>query len=71
NDASVLIDTRQSLKLILDVVDIQGRIVGSQELVTQPGSNRVELGVQYLSAGIYSLVVRNEKGIMTRKLIKH
>jgi hypothetical protein len=55
-------------KLILSVLDIQGKILKTQVLQTLKGTNRFEIDIESLSTGIYIVRLANENG--TYKVFK-
>jgi choice-of-anchor B domain-containing protein len=62
---------KQSEKTGLQVKDIQGRILYQQTMDTQAGENDSEInGLAELKSGIYFVVLRNESGFQTMKIVK-
>lgn len=49
--------------LRLEIIDVAGRLVTQQTLSAKPGLNRVVLPMGHLAAGIYSLLLRNDRQV--------
>ncbi len=76
NPASVLSGTGLSISAAegftarLDVVDFSGKTIYSRaNIAVSDGENSIEIPLGDIAAGIYSVVLRTEKGTATRRLV--
>lgn len=68
--ATLNINATQAAEATLQVIDITGKTVMMRNQNLNAGMNQVNLDVQNLSTGIYSVNVRMGKEMFTQKLIK-
>lgn len=66
--AYLTVDSDEAMDATLNVTDAAGRLCQSQNLRLNLGENRIEIPTGQLSAGIYTLALRNEKGTLLKRL---
>lgn len=66
--AYLTVDSDEAMDATLNVTDAAGRLCQSQNFRLNLGENRIEIPTGQLSAGIYTLALRNEKGTLLKRL---
>lgn len=69
NWVNVSFKARESEAMKLELTDLQGRAVVSQEIAAEQGTNEATLSVSGLAPGLYMLQLRYKAGILTEKLV--
>jgi hypothetical protein len=60
-----LVENRQDIQL--QIVDVNGRVVLSQEY---KGKEKIQLLVEHLTTGIYFVKIESNKGVQIAKMLK-
>ena len=63
------IDSDQAMNLSINMCDAAGRICYRQQYRLSNGSNQFEIPTANLNAGIYSILLQNEKGATVKRLV--
>ncbi|MEO6039076.1 MAG: zinc-dependent metalloprotease [Saprospiraceae bacterium] len=66
--ATLLIITEESSNAQLQVADMAGRICQQRSVRLSSGENQVDIPTDNLPAGLYTVILRNEKGAIIRRL---
>ncbi len=66
--ATLLIVTEESSEAQLQVTDMAGRLCQQQRVRLSSGENQLEIQTGSLQAGLYTVILRNEKGAIIRRL---
>ena len=66
--AYLTVNSDEAMDATLNVTDAAGRLCQSQNFRLNIGENRIEIPTGQLSAGIYTLALRNEKGTLLKRL---
>ena len=73
NPASTIVsldyEATDNADINLQLIDMQGRVVLNKAIESQTGSNHIELDVEHFSTGMYQVVMQNEKGYFSSKLM--
>ncbi len=67
--ATLLLITEESSKAQLQVSDMAGRLCQQREVRLSAGENEVDIPTSNLQAGLYTVILRNEKGAIIRRLV--
>jgi PKD repeat protein len=71
DNATLVVETSKTSQLSLTVVNMVGQVVGSQTINAYAGKNIVQLNTDNLAQGVYTLVLRDSKGVAkAQRLIK-
>lgn len=71
DNATLVVEATKTAQLNLTVVNMMGQVVGSQTINAFAGKNIVQLNTDGLAQGVYSLVLRDSKGVAkVQRLIK-
>lgn len=65
----LLIVTEESSDAQLQVTDMAGRLCQQQIVRLSTGDNELNIPTQNLQAGMYTVILRNEKGLIIRRLV--
>lgn len=69
--ATLMVETTKASDLSIDIVNLMGQKVAGQKVNTGAGKNFIQLPVEGLAKGIYTIVLRDTKGVAkVQKLIK-
>ncbi len=68
--ATLSLTVSNAEQMNLQIVDLTGKVISSQELFVQSGANQIELDVTNFASGIYFVQVSTDAGMATTKLIK-
>lgn len=61
----------QASNVYLKIVDVQGRVLHQQTIISQSGNNQLQISTSQLPKGIYVCHLQNGNTIKNIKLIKH
>lgn len=71
DNATLVVETTKNAQLTLSIVNLMGQTVDVQTVNTYAGKNTVQLTTDNLAQGIYTLILRDSKGVAkAQKLIK-
>lgn len=70
NTALISFHTKQKDRVVLEVIDMNGRVVKEEVVNLEAGNNKVELETASLQAGIYLVHARGQAGSWQERLIK-
>lgn len=66
--ATLLIITEESSDALLQVTDMSGRLCQQHPVRLSSGENLLDISTDHLQAGLYTVILRNEKGAIIRRL---
>ena len=66
---NVNLNSNESLSISISIIDLQGREVYSMNNLNVNGELNQQIDLTHLSNGVYSLLIRDEKGVSSAKLI--
>lgn len=67
--ATLVVNSGQTMSARLSVTDATGKVCQQQLVRLSPDENRIDIPTDGLSAGIYVVMLQNDKGSMVRKLV--
>ena len=67
--AQFIVQLESALDIVLTIHDAAGRLCWQQDVRLYPGENTLSLPVDRLATGVYSVAMRNELGIIIRRLV--
>lgn len=71
DNATLVVEASKTSQLSLTVVNMMGQVVGSQTINAYAGKNIVQLNTDNLAQGVYTLVLRDSKGVAkAQRLVK-
>lgn len=71
DNATLVVETSKTAQLNLTVVNMMGQVVDSKNINAFAGKNMVQLNTDGLAQGVYTLVLRDSKGVAkAQRLIK-
>jgi hypothetical protein len=71
NDATLVVETSKTAQITMTIVNMMGQVVGSQTINTYAGKNMVQVNTNGLAQGVYTLVLRDSKGVAkVERLVK-
>lgn len=68
-NAQLSFSANKSEKLNISVIDIQGRILSQNNVLTNEGENTVDIDANGFAPGVYQIVLSNSKGNHSVKLV--
>jgi hypothetical protein len=66
--ATLSVTSDENMEALLSVTDAAGRLCLNQSVHLSPGENRLYIPTDGLSAGLYVVTLRNEKGALVKRL---
>jgi hypothetical protein len=66
--ATLLVTTDETMPASLRLVDASGRPAYQSAVQLSPGGNRLDVPTTGLPAGLYNVILQNEKGVITRRI---
>ena len=70
NELNLVISNAIATEATLSIVDVTGRIVSTQAISLQAGNNSLNLSTTQLAQGIYNLVLRTGKTVVSTRIVK-
>ncbi|MEI7594743.1 MAG: T9SS type A sorting domain-containing protein [Bacteroidota bacterium] len=70
DEVNLLITSLESNEMQISILNLMGQIVNDETINLTQGSMEYAIDCSKLSKGFYSIVLKTDKGIMTRKIIK-
>jgi PKD repeat protein len=71
DNATLVVEASKTSQLSLTVVNMVGQVVGSQTINAYAGKNTVQVNTDNLAQGVYTLVLRDSKGVAkAQRLVK-
>ena len=70
NELNLVISNAVATEATLSIVDVTGRIVSTQAISLQAGNNSLNLSTTQLAQGIYNLVLRTGKTVVSTRIVK-
>jgi hypothetical protein len=67
----IIIPSKQAEKLEIDILDISGKVLLSNQFEAKEGLNTASLSIADLSKGVYFVYVHSNKAFQTSKLVIH
>ncbi|MFN0014263.1 MAG: T9SS type A sorting domain-containing protein, partial [Saprospiraceae bacterium] len=67
--AQLRIETQETMDLAVTVCDAAGRVLNQTRYRLYTGANQFEVPTDDLSAGIYTVLLQNEKGATVKRLV--
>lgn len=68
SSATLLIMSEESADAQLQITDMAGRLCQQRPVRLSPGENQLDIPTDHLQAGLYTIILRNEKGAIIRRL---
>ncbi len=70
NELNLVISNAIAAEATLSIVDVTGRIISTQAVSLQAGNNSLNLSTTQLAQGIYNLVLRTGKTVVSTRIVK-